>query len=130
MNFELVITLLFVFRESSYVTECEEKIISQVESTLKMLKDDLTAMDDAESKRLKLVRRNFTNELHKRLYDTLFVFLQVPRKENEVKLTRMANIKAKIIHEAKHYYHGFRFALCFQIYCVSMQISLFQPFGS
>ncbi|KAF8385443.1 letm-1 [Pristionchus pacificus] len=59
---------------------------SKVESTLKMLKDDLTAMDDAESKRLKLV----------------------PRKENEVKLTRMANIKAKIIHEAKHYYHGFR----------------------
>ncbi|GMR58954.1 hypothetical protein PMAYCL1PPCAC_29149 [Pristionchus mayeri] len=55
---------------------------SKVESTLKMLKDDLTAMQDAESKRLKLV----------------------PRKENEVKPT----LKQKIMHELKHYYHGFR----------------------
>ncbi|GMS80009.1 hypothetical protein PENTCL1PPCAC_2184 [Pristionchus entomophagus] len=55
---------------------------SKVESTLKMLKDDLTAMQDEESKRLKLV----------------------PRKDHEIKPT----LKKKIMHELKHYYHGFR----------------------
>ncbi|GMT10486.1 hypothetical protein PFISCL1PPCAC_1783 [Pristionchus fissidentatus] len=55
---------------------------SKVESTLKMLKDDLTVMQEEETKRLKLV----------------------PRKDSEVK----PSLKQRVMHELKHYYHGFR----------------------
>ncbi|CAJ0582777.1 unnamed protein product, partial [Mesorhabditis spiculigera] len=59
---------------------------SKVEYTLKMLKEDLERQQDEEAKRLKLVPAS---------------------QDDNKKLT----IRQKIVHELKHYYHGFRLLL-------------------